>query len=152
MQTEKINLVCKGSFEIAGPVEADLNDKDQLLVRTKVNDRYYIKVMNPLRRGVSSEFPSKCNHSSITSLIAHPTDAGFVLESCPICAVIRNYNIHTGHCSIVYKGDTSDKICHGPIGSILACSHPIFSTHSVISIMKWDKEHRELRTNKKREF
>ena len=148
MQTQKIHLVCKGSFEVAGPVEADAKDKDQILVRIVLDNKFYIRVMDRLSGEVSTEFPSKCNHSSITSLIAHPTDAGFVLESCWTCAVIRNYNIHTGHCSIVYKGDTSDRICHGPIGSILVCSHPIFRRDWGLSIMQWDKEHQILQTDK----
>ena len=135
LQTQ--NLVCKGTLEIAAHETVCVNDTGQILVRVQVNDRYYIRVMNPLRGEVSSEFPTKCHHFS-SCLIAHPTDAGFVLESCGICEVTRNYNIHSGQCSIVCKDYITHRICHGPILT--------YQPH--LEIFKWDKEHHELRTDK----
>ena len=121
LQAQKINLICEGTFEIAGLMEVNVNDRGQILARTKMDNRYYIKVMNRLSGEVYSEFPSECNHYHhfISRLTAHPTEAGFVLECCSGCCVIRNYNIHTGQCSIVYKGYEGVNICHGPTGSIL---------------------------------
>ena len=145
LQAQKINLICEGTFEMAGLRQADVNDRGQILARTNMDNRYYIKVMNRLSGEVSSEFPSGCNHHFISRLTAHPTDAGFVLECCSWCGVIRNYNIHTGQCSNVYRDHIVDEICHGPIGSILAYN-PIKPSRS--SILKWDKEHRELRNDK----
>ena len=148
LQIQKI-IRCKGTLKIAGLIAADVNDKGQLLARTFGNRSFYIRVMNRFSGKVSSDFPSKCEHTA-ACLISHPTDAGFVLEGCLDCEVIRNYNIHTGECSIVYRDYIPHTICHGPIGSILACSRPIVfgPTYSGLSIMKWDKEHRELRTDK----
>ena len=150
LQAQKINLICEGTFEIAGLVKADVNERGHILARTQMYNGYHIKVMNPLSGEVSSGFPSECNHRSISRLTAHPTEAGFVLECCSRCCVIRNYNIHTGQCSVVYKGFEADRICHGPTGSILAFScRNIFGPKFVrLSILKWDKEHRELRTDK----
>ena len=114
--------------------------------------------MNHLNGEVSSEFPSKCDHSFITRLIAYPTDADFVLESCGRCEVIRNYNIQTGQMSIVCKGSTPGGICHGPNGSILTYTKSgwkylvqlfIKRPFQNLFIMKWDKEHQELHTDKK---
>ena len=140
-----MNLVCEGTLEIEGLKEVDVNDKDQILARRKVDDRYYIRVMNRLSKA-SNEFPSECNHFfvDVACLIAHPTDPGFVLEGCWMCKVIRNYNIHTGECSIVYKGYTLFTICHGPAGSILT-----YWPRSGVSIMKWDEEHHKLHTDKR---
>ena len=142
MQAQKINLVCEGTLEITGLETADINDKGQILARTKVDDRFLIRVMNHLSGKVSSEFPSECEHA-LACLIAHPTDAGFVLESCLKCHTIRNYNIHIVQSSIVYIGDAPDGICHGPIGYFLA-----HRSHSGISIFKWDQKCRKLRCNK----
>ena len=148
MQAQKTNLIWEGTFEIAGLKAADVNDRGQIVARTHVDNRYYMLVMNRLSREVSSKFPLECNHHPRCT--AHPTEVGFVLEGCSWCRVIHNYNIHTGQCSIVYKGTTFHRICHGPTGSILAYSHPkIFGpTYLRLSIMKWDKEHRELHTDK----
>ena len=133
-------------------MEVDVNDRGQILARTEMYRRYIIKVMNRLNGEVSSEFPSECNHYHhfISHLTARPTEAGFMLECCSWCSVIRNYNIHTGQCSIVYKGTTFNRICHGPTGSILACSRQnmLGPTYLGLSILKWDKEHRELCTDK----
>ena len=117
---------------------------------TEVDDGIYIRLINRLSGEVSSEFPSKCKHIPV-SLISHPTDADFVLESCLVCKVIRNYNIHTTHCSIVYEGYTFYKMCRGPTGSIFALWFDLLghqSPHVGISIMQWDKEHQKLRTDK----
>ena len=150
LQAQKINLICEGTFEIAGLVEVDVNDKDQILARTRMDNRNIIKVMNRLSGEVSSAFPSECDHWFISRLAAHPTEASFVLECCSECCVIRNYNIHSGQCSIVYKGTASNRICHGPTGSILASGRGnIFGPEYLgLSILKWDKEHRELRIDK----
>ena len=142
MQTQKKNLACEGTFEVTGPMEVDVNDKDQILVRTEVDDRFYIKVMNRLNGEVSSVFPSECDHT-LVCLITHPTEAGFVLEGCLECNVIHNYNIYTRLWSVVYKGYITYRICHGPIGSILAYRPPF-----KISVIKWDEEHDELRFDK----
>ena len=139
LQVQKINPPCKGTLEIAGLIAADVNDKGQILARTFVNGSYYIRVMNRLSTEVSSGFPSGCKHA-FASLIAHPTDAGFVLEGCRLCEVIRTYNIHTGECSIACKGYEANIICQGPGGCILT-----YRPHIGISIFKWDKEHQELR-------
>ena len=142
MQAQNINLVCEGTLEITGLETADINDKGQILARTKVDDRFLIRVMNRFSGKVSSEFPSECEHA-FACLIANPTDAGFVLESCLKCHAIRNYNIHTVQSSIVYIGDAPDGICHGPIGYFLA-----HRSHSGLSIFKWDQKRRKLHCNK----
>ena len=143
MQAQKINLVCKGTLEITGLEAACVNGKGQILVRVQVNNRYYIRVMSRSSGEVSSEFPSKCEHSSITCLIAHPTETNFMSESCGVCEVIRNYDIQTGGYSIVYIGDTPFTIGNGPTGSLLT-----YRPQSGISLFKWHKEHHELHASK----
>ena len=113
-----MNLVGEGTLEIVGLGAVHEKDTGQILLRTEVDDGFYIKLINRLSGEVSSEFPSKCKHIP-ASLIAHPTEADFVLESCLVCKVIRNYNIKTGHCSIVYEGYTFYKMCRGPTQSEL---------------------------------
>ena len=140
-----MNLVCEGTLEIEELMGIDVNDKGQLLARTFMNGSFYIRVMNRLSGEVSSDFPSKCEHTA-ACLISHPTDAGSVLEICSVCAVIHNYNIQTGQSRKVYKGHPSYKTCHGPNGSILTLWFQ--SLLPEISIMKWDKEHHEMRTDK----
>ena len=151
MQIQKINIRCERSLEIRGLKATCVNKTGQILIRTEVGHRYYIRVMNRLSGEVSSEFPSKCDHF-FASLIAHPTDAGFVLESCWVCEVIRNYNIHIGQCSALYKGYRLHVICHDPARSILGFKlefYPPESPHLRISIIKWNKEHPELQNDKK---
>ena len=144
LQIKKINLRYEETLQIPGLKAAYLNDTDQILVRTEVDDKFYIRVMNRLSGEVSSEFPSKCDHF-FASLIAHPTDEGFVLEGCFNCQVIRNYNIHNAHCNIVYEGYLFHKMCRGPTGSILWFDYSVHqSPHVGISIVKWDKEHQKL--------
>ena len=146
MQIQKINLRCEGNLEIPGLKVADVNEEGQVLAVRKVDGRSYIRMINRLNREMSSEFTSECKYA-FAHLITHPTDADFLLESCWICQVIRNYNIQTGHCSIVYKGETH-RICHGPTGSVLAFGPKHRNVNPEISIIKWDKEHHQLRIDK----
>ena len=138
-----MNPIWQGTLEIAGLERAYVNYMGQILVRTEVDGRYYIRVMTGLSGEVSREFPSKCDHT-LAYLIAHPTEAGFVLEGCPWCAVTHNYNIDTGQCSIVYHRCIPHRLYQGPSGSLLAVVPE--SPHSRISIIRWDKDHGELRT------
>ena len=142
-QIQQINLRCKGTFQLPGLWTAVADKRGQILARTRVDDKFYIRLLDKLGSEISSEFVSKCHHI-LGCLTAHPTDAGFVLETCSMCQVVRSYNIQTGQCSIAYKYFEPCTICHGPIGSILA-SGP---DHLELSILKWDKEHHELRTDK----
>ena len=136
-QIQKVNLECKGTFQLPGLLTVDVKD-GQILARTEEKSRFHIRVLDTLGKEMSIGFPSKCNHI-LGSLITHPSEAGFVLESCPLCKVIRNYNIHTGQCTFVYKSDEPWRICQSPKGSILASS---FS--SELSMLKLDKENNEL--------
>ena len=123
---------------------ADVNEEGQILAQTQVKRRFHIRVLDKLGREISSEFPSKCNHT-LSCLIAHPTDTDYVLESCGRCEKIRTYNIQTGQCSVVYKDYILYGInYHGPAGSIL-CSSAI---PRKLSILKWYKENHELRSDK----
>ena len=131
LQIQKIRLVCKGSFQLPGlwtdvDGHVDVDEEGQILARTQVNNRFHIRVLDKLVSEISREIPSKCNHYTFADLIARPTDAGFVLESCCLCEVIRNYNVRTGQCSVAYHGYTYDGISHGPTGSILTF-HSLFS-------------------------
>ena len=146
LQIQKMNLGCEETFQIPGVMAADVNDEDQILVRTAVDGKSYIIVTNRFDKEASSKIPSLCNHTAVC-LVAHPTDAGFVLESCGICEVIRNYNIHTGQCSIAYKGCSLYRISHGPTSSILAFWHGLRHfelPHPRLSMIKWDTERHEL--------
>ena len=138
-QIRKIRLVCKGTLQLAEHLRADVDKEGQILARTQVKGRFHIRVLNKLGREMSTPLPSECDHDRSVFLIAHPTDAGFVLESCTDCGVIRNYNIQTGQCSVVYKRYILYRIYHGPTGSILTTSSDIFKGPELL-ILNWDKE------------
>ena len=107
-----MNLVCEGTTEIVGLGAVHEKDTGQILLRTEVDDGFYIRLINPLSGEVSSEFPSKCKHIPV-SLIAHPTEADFVLESCLVCKV------HTAHSALFTKVTHFTKCAVAPLAPFL---------------------------------
>ena len=106
----QIDLGHKETFQFPGLLTTIIDFDDQILVRTIVKGRFFARVMNRFSREVSNEFPSKCDHTYVC-LIAHSIHAGFALEGCSFCEVIRNYDVHTGNCSIVHSGFKPITIC-----------------------------------------
>ena len=112
-----------------------------------MNDRYAIRVMDRFgSRDVLPVIPSLCSHAS-ACIIAHPSDPGFVLEGCPVCEVVYNYNIQTGECKSVYNGSYGPlRMCLGPTGSILVLDD-FFSNRSVFTL-RWKEDQRKLDMDK----
>ena len=150
LQIEKINLCQEDTFQISGLLTTDISEENQLLARVALDGRFHIRVLNRLTGQVSNTIASECNHTS-ACLIAHPTDARFVLEGCSKCQVIRSYDVQTGECKVVHTGSRPIRMCHGPTGSILVQCHkfPIFeSSRTGLSEFKWEEEHGELHSDK----
>ena len=151
-----MNLGCTGTLKIPGLLTADINGKDQILARVAMEGGsekivtvfksqitvkmfgYQIKVINRLSEKESSVIASKCHHAS-ACLIAHPTDADYVLEGCDTCRMIRNYNIHNGQNRVVYTGCDPIKMCQGPTESILILDKR-FCFFMALQKFTWDKE------------
>ena len=127
-----------------------MNEENQLVVRVVEDGRFYITVLHQSSGQACNTIPSACNHTC-ACLIAHPTDAGFVLEGCSTCEVIRNYNVQTGECKIAHTRSRPIRMCHGPTGSILVqCpDFPVFeSSRTGLSEFKWEEEKQELHSDK----
>ena len=145
LQIQKISFVSEGTCEpVPGLLAADVNKQKQILARIEVNDRFFIRVLDIFARTeVSSVISSDCNHRS-SCIITHPSYSHFVLEGCDLCGLIRNYNIHTEECSIVYTGWRPGRICHGPTSCILVQDGCFFSQSPAVFKLKWEKEERQL--------
>ena len=130
-------------MQVPGLKTATVNKRGQILARVQVNDKFHIQLLDRFGREVISDIHSECTHlTHLECLIAHPTDADYVLESCNMCEVIRNYNIWSGECKIVYRDDGLIlRMCHGPNDSILVDQ----ILHLCIFELKWEKELQELR-------
>ena len=90
---------------------------------------------------------SECmHHPNNVYLIAHPTNRDYLLESCALCKVIRNYNIRTGQCKIVFRHEQLGplRMCHGPNDSILFLD--MFSMR--VFELNWEKDQQELCFNR----
>ena len=142
LQIKKIGFASEGTHaKVPGLLAADVNDQDQILLRVKVEDGFFIRVLDRFGREGFPAIPSACNHGS-PSIVAHPSDPHSVLESCLLCEVIRNYNIYTGECYIVQARLGPIRMCHGPSDCVLV--KDFLSPRMTVSQLKWVKEERQL--------
>ena len=90
---------------------------------------------------VDQEILSKCDDTFVC-LVKHPNNTDSVLEGCPMCGVIRSYNIHTGQCNIVHSGSRPCRMYPGSTGFIwlLALKEPDIRGIMELSKLNWEKE------------
>ena len=110
-----------------------------------LEDRNFIRVMNRDSGIVAHQILPQCHHTFVC-LSQHPCDSSFTLEGCPVCEVIRSYNVHTGECNVVHVGSRPIRMCCGPPDSILVLS---FKERDLLSGMDlsrldWESEQQEL--------
>ena len=159
------------TFKFQGFLPAVSDDKDKILTRAHMDFGFHITVLNRLSGEVRNTITSECNHI-FACLLAHPTEADFVLEGCPKCKMIRNYDVNSGHCTVSHTQDKFNSMCLGPAGSILVLSHfpgyVIVGVHGImneyfpchirnpsytkLSILKWEKEQQQFGINKSLKF
>ena len=137
--------LCHGkTFQLPALLTIDVDDRNQIFAHTAIDDSILITVMDRRNGNVNQQMFSKC-YDNYVCLIAHPTNACFVLEGCPECKVIRNYCIHSGECQIVHSGSVPIRMCHGPAGSILVLSFKEPNIHDTMELsrLNWEFEQHE---------
>ena len=92
---------------------------DLLLVRVNVCGNFYsIRALRRQTGDVINDIPSMCGHG-FARVNKHPKDPDHVLECCPMCRVVRAYNIKTSDHFIVHSGSTTfARMFPGPAGSL----------------------------------
>ena len=134
--------LCRGeTFQLPALLTIDVNDRNQIFGHSAIDDAIFIRVVDRRNGNVNQQMLSWCNDNYV-SLLAHPTDAGFVLEGCASCEVIRNYNVQTEECVIVREGSIPIRMNSGPAGSILvlAFKEPNLCDIMELSRLNWENQ------------
>ena len=136
LQIKKIKLIHAKTFPVSGRI--DVTDKDQLLVRTKEETKYWIRVMHRLTGEIVNQIPSMCNHHGVL-MKKYPQNQDYAFESCSTCEQVYAHNINTGESLSVHKGSKIMRMCAGPAGSLL-----VLKQGGGLFKLEWDKTQAQL--------
>ncbi len=139
-----MTLQCRlAEFPCAGTVADCVICRDHVIVRYEDVFRVY----DPRTGSVVNVFPTQCRHT-LGLWLDVPRDQGHVTESshvsktgshvieaCQKCRLVRIYQVDSGHCCVVYRGDSRlCSMCAGPAGTVLV------RTHGTILQLQWNAQ------------
>ena len=133
LQIKKFKLIREKTFPVSGPTSMDVTGNDLLLVRTKEEGKYWIRVINRLTGDLINKIPSMCDHYRVR-VKKYPQDQDYAFESCVTCEQVYGHNINTLESLSIHKGSKIIRICDGPGGSLLLVTKD-WKLHK----LEWDK-------------